>query len=47
MFKHAMAVMERERAEYVVAPTEADTQLVYMNIKGEINTIITNDSDPY
>lgn len=37
--------LRRERIEYIVAPYEADAQMAYLERKGKVSAIITEDSD--
>ncbi len=40
-----MQVLKREGVEFIVAPYEADAQLAYLAISGDVDAVITEDSD--
>lgn len=38
-------VLKQENVQYIVAPYEADAQLTFLAISGQVDVVITEDSD--
>lgn len=41
----AMQALKRDGVEFIVAPYEADAQMAYMALSGDVDAVITEDSD--
>lgn len=38
-------VLKQENVQYIVAPYEADAQMTFLAISGQVDVVITEDSD--